>query len=76
MNAIQQAWAKLPAVVRTTLFSAARAFIGAVIILLPGVLTAPDFGTQKALLIAALIAGGTAAVRVVQHVAQGTVSGG
>ena len=74
MDQIRQAWEKLPAIIRTTLFSAGRAFLGAVIALIPGIWAAPDFGTQKALAIAAIIAGATAAVRVVQHAVQGTLT--
>jgi hypothetical protein len=43
-----------------------RAFIGALVITLPGVLNAPDFGTGKALAVAAIIGAVTAAVRAVQ----------
>lgn len=46
--------------------SAARAFLGAFIVLLPGVLNAPDLSTSKTLITAALIAGVTAAVRALQ----------
>jgi hypothetical protein len=75
VTAIKQAWQKLPVVVRTTLFAAGRAFLASLVILLPGILAAPDFSTAKALTIAALIAAAAAAVRVVQHVVQGTVTG-
>ncbi len=60
----------LPETVRTTIWSAGRAFVGAVLVLAPGVLAAPDLSTQKALAVAAVVAGGTAAVRVVQHAIQ------
>lgn len=46
--------------------SAARAFLGAVFVLLPGVLYAPNLSESKGLLVAALIAGVTAVVRVLQ----------
>ena len=74
MADIRSYYDQLPEVVRTTLWSAARAFIGAFIVLAPGVLYAPDFNTGKAALIAAVIAGGTAAIRVIQHALQGTLT--
>jgi hypothetical protein len=46
--------------------SAARAFLGTLLVLLPGVLDAPDLGTSKALLTAAIVAAVTAAVRALQ----------
>lgn len=48
--------------------SAARAFLGALLVLLPGVLDAPDLGQSKALLTAAIIAAVTAAIRALQGV--------
>jgi orotidine-5'-phosphate decarboxylase len=74
VDQIKQAWQRLPSVVRTTAFSAARAFLGAIVVLLPGIWAAPDFGTAKTLAVAAVIAGGTAAVRVVQHIIQGSIA--
>ena len=64
----------LPALVRTTAWSAGRAFLGAVVVILPAVYAAPDVSTAKGLILSAIIAGATAAWRVVQHVLQGTVS--
>jgi hypothetical protein len=46
--------------------SALRAFVGAIIVLLPGILNAPDLSTAKGLATAALIAGVTAVVRALQ----------
>jgi hypothetical protein len=46
--------------------SFARAFIGTLVTLLPGVLNAPDLGTAKSLAVAALVGAVTAGVRVVQ----------
>jgi hypothetical protein len=48
--------------------SAARAFIGSLLVLLPGVLDAPDLSQSKALLTAAIIAAVTAAIRALQGV--------
>lgn len=48
------------------LLSFARAFVGALIITLPGVLASPDFSTGKALAISALVGAVTAGVRAVQ----------
>jgi len=64
----------LPSLVRTTLWSAGRAFIGAILVVLPAVYVAPNVSTAKGLIFSAIIAGATAAVRVVQHVLQGTVT--
>lgn len=64
---------QLPEAVRTTLWAAARAFIAAFIPLAIGAFYAPDFSTSKAALVAAVVAGFAAAVRVVQHAAQGTL---
>ena len=44
-----------------------RAFVGSLIILLPGILAAPDFSAAKALSISALIAAATAGVKAVQE---------
>jgi hypothetical protein len=60
----------LPEKVRTVIWSAGRAFVGAVIVLIPGILAAPSFNTEKALVVAAIFAGAVAAVRVVQHAVQ------
>lgn len=46
--------------------SAARAFLGSLLVLLPGVLDAPNLSESKALLIAAIIAAVTSAVRALQ----------
>jgi hypothetical protein len=46
--------------------SFARAFLGSLLVLLPGVLSAPDFSTGKGLFVAALIAAVTAGVRALQ----------
>ena len=46
--------------------SAIRAFIGAVIVFLPGVLNAPDLSTAKGLATAGIVGAVTAAVRAVQ----------
>jgi hypothetical protein len=46
--------------------SAIRAFIGAVIIFLPGVLNAPDLSTAKGLATAGIVGAVTAALRAVQ----------
>lgn len=43
-----------------------RAFVGAFIVLVPGILAAPDFNTAKALAIAAVIGAFTAALRALQ----------
>lgn len=64
----------LPSLVRTTLWSAGRAFVAALLVVLPAVYVAPDVSTAKGILFSGLIAGVTAAVRVVQHVLQGTVT--
>ena len=64
----------LPALIRTTAWSAGRAFLGAVVVVLPAVYVAPDVSTAKGLIFSAIIAGATAAWRVVQHVLQGTVT--
>ena len=74
MASLTSYYDQLPAVVRTTIWSAARAFVGAFIVLAPGILYAPNFSTGKAALVAAVIAGGTAAIRVIQHALQGTIT--
>jgi hypothetical protein len=56
----------VPGFAGTLLDSAARAFLGAFLILAPGVLGAPNLDQGKALLTAALVAGVTAAVRALQ----------
>jgi hypothetical protein len=43
-----------------------RAFVGSLVVTLPGVLDAPDFSTGKALAVAAVIGALTTAVRVIQ----------
>lgn len=46
--------------------SALRAFLGAFVVLAPGIWLAPDLNTAKAAGIAAVVSGITAAVRAVQ----------
>jgi hypothetical protein len=48
------------------LLSFVRAFVGALIVLVPGILAAPDFSTEKALAIAALVAAFAAGLRALQ----------
>jgi hypothetical protein len=67
---VLSAYNALPDWVRQTIWSAGRAFVGAVIVLIPGILAAPSFNTEKALVVAAIFAGATAAVRVVQRAIQ------
>lgn len=43
-----------------------RAFVGSLLVLIPGVLASPDFSSGKASAIAALIAAATAGVRALQ----------
>lgn len=43
-----------------------RAFVGAFVVLVPGILSAPDFNTAKAAAIAAVVGAFTAAVRALQ----------
>jgi hypothetical protein len=46
--------------------SFARAFIGVLVVLLPGALEAPNLGEARALLVAAIVAAVTAGVRALQ----------
>lgn len=74
MASLRDRYQSIPNVVRTTLWSAGRAFVGAFVPLATGIWVAPDFATEKAAFIAALVAGVTAAVRVIQHAGQGTLT--
>jgi hypothetical protein len=51
---------------KQVVLSFVRAFVGSLIVLVPGILAAPDFSTAKALGIAAVIAAFTAGLRAVQ----------
>jgi len=44
-----------------------RAFAASLIVLLPGILAAPDLSAAKGLAVAALIAAVTAGIRAIQH---------
>jgi hypothetical protein len=46
--------------------SFARAFVASLVLLVPGILNAPDLGAAKGLALAALIAAATAGVRAIQ----------
>lgn len=53
--------------VRRILWTAAQAFIGAVLVLAPGVLHAPNMETAKSLGVAALVAGFAAAISAIKN---------
>lgn len=52
---------------KRVLWTAIQAFIGAVLVLAPGVLSAPDLKTAKALGVAALVAGLAAAISALKN---------
>lgn len=51
---------------KKVLFSFVRAFLGAFLVLVPGVLAAPNWTAGKAALVAAVVASATAGVRALQ----------
>ena len=53
--------------VRRILWTAIQAFIGAVLVLAPGVLNAPNIETAKALGVAAIVAGVAAALSALKN---------
>jgi hypothetical protein len=52
---------------KRVLWTAAQAFIGAVLVLAPGVFAAPNFEAAKALAVAALVAGLAAALSALKN---------
>jgi len=53
--------------IKRVIWTAAQAFIGAVLVLAPGILQAPNLETAKALGIAALVAGVAAALSALKN---------
>lgn len=74
MASLKSYYDRIPSLIRTTSWSAGRAFVGTLLVVLPAVWVAPDYDTAKGILFSGLVAAATAAVRVVQHVLQGTVT--
>jgi hypothetical protein len=58
---------QLPEKVRTVIWSAGRAFIGAELLLVPGLLAAPTVNVAWSLVMAGSFAAATGFVRAVQH---------
>jgi len=52
---------------KRVLWTAAQAFIGAVLVLAPGIFAAPNFEAAKALAVAALVAGVAAALSALKN---------
>ena len=53
--------------IRRVLWTAAQAFLGAVLVLAPGILQAPNWETAKTLAVAALVAGIAAALSALKN---------
>ena len=53
--------------IKRVIWTAAQAFIGAVLVLAPGVLNAPNIETAKALGVAAIVAGVAAALSALKN---------
>jgi len=60
--------------IKRVIWTAAQAFLGAVLVLAPGILQAPNFETAKALGIAALVAGVAAALSALKNLVLGDES--
>ena len=60
--------------IKRVIWTAVQAFLGAVLVLAPGVLQAPDMETAKALGVAALVAGVAAALSALKNLVLGDES--
>ena len=60
--------------IRRVVWTAVQAFLGAVLVLAPGILQAPNWDTAKSLAVAALVAGVAAALSALKNLVLGDES--